>query len=83
MAQKKKFNYDYNDENNTQIIDEKKENNDNDTKERNKDENSNIDEILKDMSFEGIDEIKNGKINESQSYRKEKNEKVICRCIIF
>ena len=80
---KKKFNYDYNDENNTQIIDEKKENNDNDTKERNKDENNNIDEILKDMSFEGIDEIKNGKINESQSYRKEKNEKVICRCIIF
>ena len=82
-----KFNYDYNEMNNYQNEQKKDENNDLDTKDKNNEEQNNNDEMFKDMSFEQEEGSKKKKRNRAGSFddkkEKEKDENIICKCLIF
>ena len=77
-----KFNNDYNDMNNYQ---KDEENNDLDTKDKNNEEQNNNEELFKDMSFEQEEGSKKKKRNRAGSFddKKEKDENIICKCLIF
>ena len=80
-----KFNYDYNEMNNYQNEQKNEENNDLDTKDKNNEEQNNNDEMFKDMSFEQEEGSKKKKRNRAGSFddKKEKDENIICKCLIF
>ena len=80
-----KFNYDYNEMNNYQKEQKDEENNDLDTKDKNNEEQNNNDELFKDMSFEQEEGSKKKKRNRAGSFddKKEKDENIICKCLIF
>ena len=80
-----KFNYDYNEMNNYQSEQKNEENNDLDTKDKNNEEQNNNDEMFKDMSFEQEEGSKKKKRNRAGSFddKKEKDENIICKCLIF
>ena len=80
-----KFNYDYNEMNNYQNEQKNEENNDLDTKDKNNEEQNNNEEMFKDMSFEQEEGSKKKKRNRAGSFddKKEKDENIICKCLIF
>ena len=80
-----KFNYDYNEMNNYQNEQKNEENNDLNTKDKNNEEQNNNEEMFKDMSFEQEEGNKKKKRNRAGSFddKKEKDENIICKCLIF
>ena len=81
---KNKFNYDYNEKDNHKISEKKDTNNDLDTKDKINDEQNNNDELFKNMSFEQEEGSKKRR-NRAGSFddKKEKDDNIICRCILF
>ena len=81
---KNKFNYDYNEKDNHKISEKNDTNNDLDTKDKINDEQNNNDELFKNMSFEQEEGSKKRR-NRAGSFddKKEKDDNIICRCILF
>ena len=81
---KNKFNYDYNEKDNHKISEKNETNNDLDTKDKINDEQNNNDELFKNMSFEQEEGSKKRR-NRAGSFddKKEKDDNIICRCILF
>ena len=81
---KNKFNDDYNEKDNHKISEKNDTNNDLDTKDKINDEQNNNDELFKNMSFEQEEGSKKRR-NRAGSFddKKEKDDNIICRCILF